>query len=229
VSAAGLSPSEAKVAAICALRAPTNVSELRSVLGFLNYYRCYLPGYSQAARPLTALTGSKVAWRWGAEEQTAFDFLKDQLCKEGVVLRRFDPANPTVVHTDWSRQGIGAVLGQRDPQGNEYMVACISRSLNVHESNYSSYEGEMLAAVWAMKTFRHYLHGIHFDLVTDHEPLKWLMSAPGLTGKHARWALSVQEMDFIIKHRPGAKHQNADVPSRFPQPSMVDVTGARLN
>jgi hypothetical protein len=62
-----------------------------------------------------------------------------------------------MVNTDWSNHGIGAVLGQLKEEGHEYIVACISRSLNKHEDNYSSYEGEMLAAVWAIKTFRPYL------------------------------------------------------------------------
>jgi hypothetical protein len=55
------------------------------------------------------------------------------------------------------------------------------------------------------------------------------MNKPDLTGKHARWALSLQEFTFIITHRAGITHQNADMPSRYPQPSKVDNTGARLD
>ena len=74
----------------------------------------------------------------------------------------------------------------------EYMVACISRSLNKHEKNYSSYQGEMLAVVWACKTLRHYLHWVQFEIVTDHAPLQWLMTARNLAGQHVRWALMMQ-------------------------------------
>ena len=109
------------------------------------------------------------------------------------------------------------------------MVACISRSLNSGEKNYSSYEGEMLGAVWAIKTFRHYLHGTTFTVVTDHRPLVWLMGSKDLVGKHARWALSIQEYDFTVTHRPGVTHANVDVPSRFPQSSSTDATGARMD
>ena len=55
------------------------------------------------------------------------------------------------------------------------------------------------------------------------------MNKPDLTGKHARWALSLQDFTFVITHRPGITHQNADVPSRYPQDSKVDITGARLD
>ena len=81
-------------------------------------------------------------------------------------------------------------MGQIDDQGREVIVACISRSLNKHEANYSSFEGEMLAAVWAVKTFGPYVLGLNFNVVTDHSPLQWLINKPDLTGKHARWALS---------------------------------------
>jgi hypothetical protein len=55
------------------------------------------------------------------------------------------------------------------------------------------------------------------------------MSYLELTGKHARWALPLHEYDFTIKHPPGVTHQNADVPSRYPQASRLDLTGARID
>ena len=70
----------------------------------------------------------------------------------------------------------------------------------------SSYQGEMLAAVWAIKTLRPYLHGTAFTLVTDHKPLEWLMTSKQLTGQAARWALSLQEYDFTINSAPTGRH-----------------------
>ena len=91
------------------------------------------------------------------------------------------------------------------------MVACISRSLNIHERNYASYKGEMLGMVWAVKTFRPWLHGTHFTVVTDHRPLLWLIRTKELTGQYARWSLALQEYDFEVSHRAGREHINADV------------------
>jgi len=140
-----------------------------------------------------------------------------------------DPERELIVHTDWSVHGIGAVLGQRDDEGQEYLCACASRSLNSHERNYPSYKGELLALTWATRMFRHHLHGTKFRLITDHQPLTWLMSSRDLNGQYARWQLLLQEYDFEVEHRAGIKHQNADVLSRFPQPSSKDKTGARLD
>jgi hypothetical protein len=229
VSTGGVTPTSAKVMAIKELKVPTNVTELQSVLGFMGYYRGFVPGYSQLQQPLNSLLKKGVKWQWTEEHQLAYDALKEALCKEGNALRRFDESLPCKLYTDWSNKGIGAVLAQVDSEGNERMVACVSRSLNKHEGNYSSYEGELLAAVWAVKIFRSYLHGLPFTVVTDHQPLLWLMSATDLTGKHARWALSLQDYGFRVEHRPGIKHQNADVPSRFPRADSTDNTGARLD
>ncbi|KAJ9511146.1 hypothetical protein QJQ45_013221 [Haematococcus lacustris] len=229
VSSHGLSPTEAKVAAVTALPTPTCLHDLRQIMGFINYYRCYVPNFSAIAAPITHLTSKGAPWVWGEEHQQAFATLKAAICTPGLVLRRADHERPFVLHTDWSTAGCGAVLGQVDDVGMEYMVACVSRSNNKHERNYSSYQGEMLCAVWAIKTLRPYLHGASFRLVTDHQPLTWLMTNPNLTGHHARWALSLQDYTFTIEHRPGNKHQNADVLSRWPLPGSLDGTGAQLD
>ena len=229
VSAYGLTPCAAKVLAIRELKAPRDVSELRSVLGFMGYYRGYLPHYSTVAKPMNDLLSKFVVWDWGLEQEAAFQQLKDELCREGAAQRRLDKNLPIKVYTDWSKNGIGAVLGQEGEDGKEYMCICLSRSLNIHERNYSPYQGEMLAAVWAIKTLRPYLMGVEFTLVTDHQPLTWLMGNPNLTGQYARWALALQEYDFKVIHRPGLKHANADALSRLPRDDDTDITGARLD
>ena len=76
---------------------------------------------------------------------------------------------------------------------------------------------------------RHYLHGIQFTLVTDHQPLKWLLSTSDLIGKPARWMLMVQEFSFTVEHRAGKDHINADVLSRMPIPITFDHTGSRFD
>jgi len=143
------------------------------------------------------------------------------------VLRRPDARRPFQLHTDWSMLGIGAVLTQKDNDGKEYVIAYASRSNNDAEAKYSSYEGECLAVVWAVTHFRPYLYGQSFTLVTDHQPLKWLMESDKLTGKLARWALLLQEYDFEVVHKAGLQNLDADGLSRNPSPLQEDLTGAR--
>ena len=102
-------------------------------------------------------------------------------------------------------------------------MAYASCSNNRAESNYSSYEGECLAAVSAITYFRHYLYRHHFTLSTDHQPLHWLMTSDKLTGKLARWALILQEYDFTIQYRAGTHNANADGLSRNPLATTEDL------
>lgn len=231
MGANGMTPCPSKVAAIRQLQSPRSLKELQRVLGLMNYYRGYVPRYSILARPLTELTQLGVVWPscWGEEQEAAFHELKESLCQPGNALKRADPSRPYLLLTDFSNRGIAGILGQKDDEGNEYIVACISRSLNRHEQQYVSYKGEMLAAVWAVRALRHHLLGVHFTLVTDHAPLVFLMQNPNLTGVYARWALILSEYDFQVVHRPGINHQAPDCLSRDPLPDSSDNTGARID
>ena len=231
VSEYGLTPQEAKVKALLDMPHPGNLDELRSVLGQLRYYACFCPDFSAMARPMLDLLKKGTVWQWNADglEGNAFNAIRNTIAQPGKALQRFHNDRPTFVHSDFSNVGLGGVLGQQDDHGDEYMAACISRSLNSAERRYSSYKGECLAAVWACKMFRPFIHGLHFTLVTDHEPLKWMMMSSTLEGAHARWALILQEFDFVIVHRPGTSHGNVDALSRLPLPSCKDVSGARLD
>jgi hypothetical protein len=143
------------------------------------------------------------------------------------ILRRLDVSKSFQLHTDWSSLGLGAVVTHKDDFGREYVVAYATRNNNTAEANYSSYEGETLAAVWAIAHFWPYIYGQHFTLATDHQPLRWLMESNKLTGKLARWALLLQEYDFEVVHRAGITNTDADGLSRNPSPSDEDLTGAR--
>ncbi|KAK3249102.1 hypothetical protein CYMTET_41460 [Cymbomonas tetramitiformis] len=226
---------EAKSKAIQELPKPDDKTGLRSILGLMNYYKGLVgeiggPNYSELARPLNDLLRKEVTdikAAWGPEQDESLQKLKDALCS-GRCLRPIDYDKPIILYTDWSKYGIGAVLGQKDEDGVEHICVAISRSLGKTERQYASYQGDMLAVVWAVRTMRQYLHGVHFTLVTDHSPLTTLMERTDLQGQHLRCAISLQEFDFTVRYRPGPQNENAEVPSRYQLPSTTDETGARL-
>ena len=101
------------------------------------------------------------------------------------------------------------------------------------ELNYSPTDGELLAVVWAVKLFRPYVWGTHFSIVTDHKALQWLQTTKNLTGKLARYAITLQEYDFTVVHRSGAQHGNVDSLSRIkhlpePHSSRLDLPQALM-
>jgi hypothetical protein len=91
-----------------------------------------------------------------------------------------------LLYIDWSSLVLGAVLTQKDDFGREYVVAYASRRNNTVDANFLSYKGEELAAVWTIAHFLPYFYGQRFTLVTDHQPLRWLMESDKLTGKLAK-------------------------------------------
>jgi hypothetical protein len=145
-----------------------------------------------------------VAWTWSEEAQEAFNTLKKKL-SEFPILKRPNFSKVFILHIDWSALSIGGIIGQLDEKGKEYVIAYASRSNKV-ESNYFSYEGECLVVVCAVIHFRPYLYGTNVILYTDHQLIKWLMTNDKLTSKLAHWALTLQEYEFKVIHRPGITH-----------------------
>ena len=229
----GMQPQQAKVEAIKRIPKPTTVAEVQSFLGLITYYRWFIQKYSEIAAPLRNLTKKEanVVNDWTEEHDKAFEKIKGLLCTEGVGIKRFDPARPTFIHTDWSKLGISAVMTQYyEEEDTEYLVLATSRSCNKHEKRYPPFYGEMLAATWGVNKLRAYLYGHPFTLVTDHKPITYLMHKPdGLSDMHQRWQMQLQEYSFDVVHRAGKNHEIADVPSRFPLPSTTDSTGACLD
>jgi hypothetical protein len=224
----GTAPMTVKVEAIVKMLPPTDVPELRVVLGTANYYRKFVKDYSTIAAPLNNVLRKDVAWNWSEECQKAFDTIKERLT-QAPILRRPDYSHPFELHTDWNGIGLGGVLGQRDDEGREYVIVYASGSNNRTKRNYSSYARECLAAVWGVSHFRVYLYGRRFVMLTDHEPLKWLMTNEKLTEMHARWAHILSEYDFEIRHRPGKRSGDADDSSRNPLQDETDLTDARMD
>ena len=93
-------------------------------------------------------------------------------------------------------------------------VAYFSRKLTIAESNYAITELECLVLVKAVEHFGHYLVGKPFRIKTDHKALEALQTSRKLTGRLARWALSLQQYHFVVQYKPGKMNQDADGLSR---------------
>ena len=111
---------------------PSDVKDIRSFLGFANYYRQFVYKFAEVAHPLTKLTKKGVVWQWGPMEQRAFQTLKQRLCEAPILLYP-DPKRLYTVVTDVSGTAVGGVLMQ--DHGNSLQpLAFMSRTFN-HQSN----------------------------------------------------------------------------------------------
>ncbi|CAH3985206.1 unnamed protein product [Pieris brassicae] len=88
--------------------------------------------------------------------------------------------------------------------------------MNKAECNYSVTEKECLAILFGTKTFRPYLYGNRFTVVTDHKPLQWLFNCKDPGSRLIRWRLKLEEFEYDIKYKKGKINSNADALSRYP-------------
>ena len=214
VDANGVGTDPRKVTAVSGWPTPRSVGEVRSFLGLCGYYRGFVDNFATLAKPLSELTEKNRRFRWDRACEEAFMTLKGKLV-EAPILAYPRATGKLVLDTDASNLGLGAVLSQTQ-DGQERVLAYASRTLTKCERNYCVTRRELLAVVFGIKKFRHYLVGRPVHIRTDHAALKWLASFKEPEGQVARWLQLIETFDYTIEHRPGRDHGNADGLSRRP-------------
>ena len=163
---------------------------------------------------------------WDEKCGHAFNELKDCLCQQPV-LRSPDFEKDFILQTDASDRGVGAVLSQKDDQGNDFPIAYYSRKFLPREERYSTVEKECLAIKLGVQAFRVYLLGRNFIVQTDHQALVWLDRLKDNNARLTRWSLALQPYSFQVIHRPGKANGNADMLSRAATTQFVAGEGGR--
>ena len=218
VSSEGLKVDPAKVEAVKEWPVPASVSDVRSFLGFVGFYRKFINNHSKIVAPMSDLTkecNGKI-FKWNAEAQEAFEKMKAALCAAPILVLP-DPRLPYVVTTDASGYAIGACISQDQGKGLQ-PIAYMSKKMLPAETRYPVHHKEMLAIVCALKEWRHYLHGSKFTckVLTDHRSLTHFFTQPTLSERQARWSEFLSEFDFTIEYQEGKKNVVADALSRRP-------------
>jgi len=208
---------EDKVAGVLNWPALKMVKDVRKFLGLANYYRRFVKDFAKIARPLNNLTRKEEQWKWGDEQQGAFEQLK-QVFTSRLLLVAPDINKEFRVEADASNFATGGVLSVKCEDGKWRPVAYISKSLNETERNYEIHDKEMLAVIHCLETWRHFLEGSQskFKVWIDHKNLEYFMSNQKLNCRQARWALYLSRFDFVLKHISGSKMGKADGLSRRP-------------
>lgn len=220
IDSSGISTVEEKVQGILETPKPSNVSELRSFLGTVNYYGNFISNLSNRLAPLNNLLKTDVNWCWSQKCDDAFNDVKQCLC-QSPVLAHYDPNEQLMVACDASPHGIAAVLSHRYENGTERPVAYASRTLTESEKRYAQIDREALALVFGVKKFKEYLFGKPFILVTDNRPLTHILCpnkslSTVAASRIQRWAVFLGSFNYSIEHRSAANHENVDGLSRLP-------------
>ncbi|KAL0199310.1 hypothetical protein M9458_007850 [Cirrhinus mrigala] len=243
VSTKGIETDPEKIAALKTWPKPNNLKELRTFLGFCGYYRRFIKGYSKMVKPLNELTAGYPPLRkrisaagkakryhnpkdlfgdrWTPACQAAFDTLIEKLT-DAPILGFADPKLPYILHTDASTSGLGAALYQ-EQQGQKRVIAYASRGLSKCESKYPAHKLEFLALKWAItEKFQDYLYGSSFLVVTDSNPLTYILTSAKLDATSYRWLAALSTFDFQLQYRAGKQNQDADGLSRRPHSRLPD-------
>ena len=222
VSDKGIKTDPKKIEAIVKWPVPETVHDVRSFLGFTNYYRKFVYKYAQKTKPLNKLISGENAKKkhrkvdWTDECQEAFENLKDA-CTDTPILAYADYKKPFRLNTDASEKELGAVLYQTQEDGTQRVIAYASRSLSKTERNYDAHKLEFLALKWSVtERFHEYLYGGKFDVYTDNNPLTYVLTTAKLDATSQRWIASLANYDFKIYYRSGKLNVDVDSLSRIP-------------
>ena len=232
ISKDGYRPDPENSAALEACKIPPQtVGKLRSLLGFLGYYRIFVKNFSQKMKPVYDLlkiekkpksdkskkyleSRRKIIWL-PEHQRIVEDMVKYLQSPEVIAYPDFN--EPFMLHCDASQMGLGAVLYQKQ-QGKTRVVSFASRTLSPAERNYHLHSGklEFLALKWAIcDKFSDYLHyGPAFEVFTDNNPLTYLLTTAKLNASGMRWVAQLANYQFSIKYRAGKENIDADYLSR---------------
>ena len=219
----------AKLSAIVTWPPPKSVKAVCALLGFCNFYRKFIPGFSNVVAPLTALTHKNFPWVWETSQQVAFTTLLSHF-QNAPILHLPDTQQPFVVMTDASLLASGGMLMQRDGNGDLHPCTYLSQTFSPAERNYDIYDRELLTIIHALDHWCHYLQGTPHPvtLLTDHKNLMYFCQPQKLSRRQACWMMFLQDFDLHFVHIPGTATGPANALSRLPNPDLssdnTDVT-----
>ena len=210
-----------KIAHVDQVPAPTNVHSLRRFLGFVNFFRRFVPRFANIAAPLHGLTHRNTVFLWSEGCQSAFEQLRAALVA-APVLQLPDFNRPFIISADASNIAVGAVLMQEDDAGNRYAVAYRSRALDEVKQHWPTHERELFAIVDSVLDWHYYIDGAgSFTVETDHKPLLHVFQQRDLSAKQVRWLEKLSRYNLRLVYKPGTTQVISDWLSRPDSPGML--------
>lgn len=220
VSPKGIQPLEQKVEMIRNFKKPQIVSELKTFLAMINFYRKFIPGAIKAQEPLLPfLKGNKKRDKtiitWTDEASNAFELCKSQLA-EATLINHPKHGAKLSLSIDASNTAAGAALHQVVNQKME-PLGFFSKKFTPTQQKYSTYDRELTAMFMGVKHFRDILEGREFQILTDHKPLTTALNQrpEKASPRQTNYLGFISQYTNDIKHVPGCKNITADLLSRI--------------
>ena len=211
-----IEPSDDKLKAIQAIQPASTKRQVRCLLGLIGYYRQLVPQFAELTYCLTDLLRKEKPHKVKRESkhQQALDKIKHILTSKPVLVPA-DSDKHYVLQADASLYALGSVLSQVDDNGREHVVTYASRKLLPREINYSTIEKELLAILWSLQHWEHFIYGRHVTVYSDHRPLQWLRTMANQNSRLQRWSLMLEKYDIETVYKRGVENTNCDALSRL--------------
>lgn len=218
LSERGMNIDDQKVKDVQKFREPQTASELKSFLGLASYVSSYIAKFADLSEPLWRVS-NKCSFEWGPEQSAAFNALREAIINCTTSQGFFDTSDETFLYTDASPHAIGAVLSQRNGNGDYRIISFASKSLTPTERRYPQTQREALAVVWATEYYFYYLLGHSFTIRTDAQGIAFIFNRVGDAPKRFMrraegWAMRLDSFDFSIEYVKGSANI-ADPSSRL--------------
>ena len=226
VSQKGVLPSKKNLESIAQCPPPDTYTKVKSFVGLVGHYRCFIKGFAKIAAPLYDLTSGDNKDKksehvdLSPEAREAFDCLK-AACLQAPNFSFPDFNKPFLLETDASGRGLGAVLSQKQEDGRYHPIAYASCVMNETEQRYHSNRQEFLALKWAVtEQFHEYLSPYgknqnEFVVCTDNNPLTYIFSSANLDAAGQRWVARLASYNFSLEYQKGKDNTVADFLSQM--------------
>ena len=221
VSKRGVLPSKKDLEAIAQCLPPDTYAKVKSFVGLVGHYRHFIKGFTNIATPLYNLTSGENKDKKSEhldlpqEAHEAFDHLK-AACLQAPILAFSDFDKPFLLETDASGKGLGAVLSQKQSDGQYHPIAYASHIMNETEQRYHSNKQETIALKWAVtEQFYEYLSPYgknrnEFVVQMDNNPLTYIFSSANLDAAGQGRVAQLASYNFALEYQKGKDNTVAD-------------------
>ncbi|MEG0362118.1 MAG: reverse transcriptase domain-containing protein [Longicatena sp.] len=207
ISKEGLTPVVNHLPSLNSLMPAKNLKEVRSICGYLNWFRPYLKNLSHKIKPITDLTTKKKRKIvWLPLHTKIIEQIMEEI-KSNIFLKFPDYLNSFYLDTDASENAMGAVLYQKHG-----IIGMYSKKFTPAQSRYTVTEKELFAIYSALNFFKKIIFLSKVIINTDHANLTF--NTNPTTNRWQRWKLALSEFDCNIRHKKGVENNVADVLSR---------------
>ena len=226
VSQKGVLPSKKNLESIAQCPPPDTYTKVKSFVGLVGHYRCFIKGFAKTAAPLYDLTSGDNKDKksehvdLSPEALEAFDCLK-AACLQAPILVFPDFNRPFLLETDASGKGLGAVLSQKQADEQYYPIAYASPVMNETEQRYHSNKQEFLTLKWVVtEQFHEYLSPYgknrnEFVVHTDNNLLTYIFSSANLDAAGQCWVAHLASYNFSLEYQKGKDNTVADFLSQM--------------